>query len=264
MRIIGIPAVNGLGKTKGTEEAPRMIVERLKEEIFLNESGFKPQVNFEQIAVDKSSISETNRIIEEAIGNCEDIPLILGGDHSITYSCFKAFSKRFKNVGIVVFDAHPDMENSFSPPTHEDYLRMLVEEGYVRAENVVLVGTRSWDTNEREFLKNNKAYNFSMREIASEGISEICDSVMEIAKNFGAVYVSIDVDAIDPAFAPGTGYIEPGGLTSREFLYFLTRLKNLRNLKAFDLVEINPSKDINGMTVKLGAKIVSEILGYQN
>ncbi len=264
MRIIGIPAVNGLGKTQGTEEAPGMIVERLKDEIFLNESGSKLEYRFEQVAVDRSNISRTNEIIEESIAGCEEIPLILGGDHSITYPCFKAFSKRFRNAGIVVFDAHPDMENSSKPPTHEDYLRMLIEEGFVRKENVVLVGIRSWDANELGFLRKNNIHVFSMREISQEGISEVCDAVMSIAKGFGAVYVSIDIDAVDPAFAPGTGYIEPGGLTSRELLYFLARLKNLRNLKAFDLVEINPKKDVNGLTVKLGAKIVSEILGYMN
>lgn len=262
MRIIGIPALNGLGKTIGAELAPKAVVEKLKEEIFLNEAGFKPLVEFEQVAVDKANISETNSRIEEAIANSEEIPLVIGGDHSITYACFKAFSRKFRNVGLVVFDAHPDVENRFSPPTHEDYLRMLIEEGYVRAENVVLVGTRSWDANERDFLKSQRIHNFPMRGIAQEGISEVCESAMEIANSCGAVYVSIDIDAIDPAFAPGTGYIEPGGLTSREFLYFLGRLKNLKNLRAFDIVEINPTKDVNGLTVKLGAKIASEILGY--
>jgi arginase len=264
MKIIGIPAINGLGKTIGTELAPKAVAEKLKTEIFLNESGIKPQADFEQIAIDKSSIIHTNELIEQAISCTEDMPIIIGGDHSITYSCFKAFSKKFRNPGIIVFDAHPDMENSFSPPTHEDYLRMLIEEGHVKPENVVLVATRCWDKNELEFMRQNRIRAFTMKDITSEGLHEAIDAAMSIIKGFGAVYVSIDIDAIDPAFAPGTGYIEPGGLTSREFLYFLHRLKNLRNLKAFDLVEINPSKDINGMTVKLGAKIVSEIFGYSN
>lgn len=264
MKIIGIPAINGLGKTKGTEEAPQKIVDTLKKEVYLTETGLKPTIDFTMLAADNSNISSTNQVIEEAISGCEALPLIIGGDHSITYSCFKAFSKKFRNPGLVVFDAHPDLENSFSPPTHEDYLRMLIEEGHVRPENVVLVGTRSFDTNELEFLKSHKIHHFPMRKIAAESLHEVSDTVMSIAKEFGAVYVSIDIDAIDPAFAPGTGYLEPGGLTSREFLHFLSRLKNLKNLRAFDLVEINPSKDINGLTVKLGAKIASEILGYIN
>jgi len=264
MKLIGIPALNGLGKTVGTELAPKAVAEKLKTEIFLNESGIKPQLGFEQLDVDKSSIIRTNQLIEEAISSIEDMPIIIGGDHSITYSCFKAFSRKFQNPGIIVFDAHLDMENSFSPPTHEDYLRMLIEEGHVKPENVVLIAIRSWDRNELEFMRQNRIRAFTMKDITSEGLHEAIDAAMSIIRNFGAVYVSIDIDAIDPAFAPGTGYIEPGGLTSREFLYFLHRLKNLRNLKAFDLVEINPTKDVNGMTVKLGAKIVSEIIGYSN
>jgi arginase len=262
MKIIGIPAINGLGKTIGTELAPEAVVEKLKTEIFLSESGAQPTIDFSLMAVDRFNITKTNELIEETLSSCEAIPLILGGDHSITYPCFKAFSKKFRNPGIVVFDAHPDMENSFSPPTHEDYLRMLIEEGHVKPENVVLVGTRSFDRNELDFMRTRKLHNFPMRKIAADSLHEVSDAVMSIAKEFGAVYVSIDIDAIDPAFAPGTGYIEPGGLTSREFLHFLSRLKNLKNLRAFDLVEINPAKDPHGMTVKLGAKIAGEILGY--
>ena len=83
---------------------------------------------------------------------------------------------------------------------------------------------------------------------------------METEKNWDSLYLSIDIDAVDPAFAPGTGFIEPGGFTSREVLYIVQRLKRLRNLKMIDLVEVNPKKDLNKMTIKLSAKIVKELL----
>jgi agmatinase len=70
----------------------------------------------------------------------------------------------------------------------------------------------------------------------------------------------LDIDVVDPAFAIATGYKEPGGLTSREFIYIIQRLNKIKNLKAIDLVEINPEKDVNGLTVKLGAKILSELI----
>jgi len=73
-------------------------------------------------------------------------------------------------------------------------------------------------------------------------------------------YVSIDIDVIDPAFAPATGYCEPGGLTSRQFLYIIQRINKIKNLKAVDIVEINPDKDGGEKTVKLGAKILSELI----
>jgi agmatinase len=82
---------------------------------------------------------------------------------------------------------------------------------------------------------------------------------MSAGLGFGSLYVSIDIDVLDPAFAPGTGYLEPSGLSSRELIFFLQRLSNLKNLKAVDLVEINPKLDISNLTVKTGAKIISEL-----
>ena len=259
MKLIKLPAKNGLGRTDGTELAPDAVIEKLKSEIFLNEAGKKPMFNIESIPVDNLDIEQTNKNIVELLSQNNELPIIIGGDHSITYACFKAFSKKFPGAGLLVFDAHPDLVNNFNPPTHEDYLRTLIEEGIVNSKNIVLVGTRSWDKTEKDYLQQKGIKQFSMKEIAREGINEVSDSFMSVVKQWPAVYVSIDIDVIDPAFAPGTHFIEPGGLTSREFFHILHRLKNLKNIRAYDLVEINPNKDINGMTIKLGAKILAEI-----
>ncbi len=258
MKLIKIPAKNALGKTQGSELAPDNIIEVLKT-MGANEQGNKPDFQVDRIQVGNNP-EQNNSLIYEYLTQNEDLPVILGGDHSITYPCFKAFSKKFDNPGLVVFDAHPDVVNNFKPPTHEDYLKVLIEEKHVKPENIVLVGLRAWDKKEYWYLKNNKIKNFPMQKISKDGKEDVCDVVMSVAKSFGACYLSIDIDAIDPSFAPGTGYREPGGLTSRELLYFIQRLKLLKNIKAWDLVEINPEKDVNEMTVRLGAKIVNEIL----
>ena len=98
-----------------------------------------------------------------------------------------------------------------------------------------------------------------MNEFSIEGIKEISESVMSVVKNFGSLYISIDIDVLDPAFAPGTGYAEPGGLTTRELLLFIHRLKRMHNLKAMDIVEVNPEKDVNDITSKTAAKLVVEL-----
>jgi arginase family enzyme len=184
--------------------------------------------------------------------------LFLGGDHSVTIPIVKAFSSVYpENPGVIIFDAHPDAENDFV--THEDLLCALVNQKVIVTENIILVGTRNWDKNEIEFIQKNKIKYFPMKEIIKDGIHEVSESLMSVAKNFNSLYVSIDIDVLDPAFAPGTGYNEPGGLSTRELLFFLHRLKKMKNLKAFDLVEINPSKDINEMTSKVGAKILVEL-----
>ncbi len=261
MKLLKIQSINGLGKTDGCEDAPDKIVSSLKE-FYLNEDGLLPVFDIESAEIEKANIEKTNeniyKKVKESLNEAEQL-MILGGDHSITYPCFKAFSESSDNNGLVVFDAHADCVNDFKPPTYEDYLRVLVEEGKLKKENIILVGIRNWHKEEYKFLRENKIKFFNMKEIAKEGVHEVSESIMSVAKNFNALYVSIDIDAVDPAFAPGTGYQEPGGLTSRELLFFLKRLKLLKNLKVVDLVEINPAKDREDMTVKLGSKIVSEM-----
>ena len=261
MKLIKIPAINGLGKTDGCEKAPDMIVENVKQ-FYLNEDGMLPIFDVEDVEVNKSNIEETNNNISNKIKNSlenTDKCFALGGDHSITYACFKAFSEKNENAGLLVFDAHADLMHNFKPPTHEDYLRVLMEDKLVKKENVVLVGLRNWHKDEYNFLKQNKMKYFNMKEISFETLFEVSDAVMSSIKNFNALYISIDIDVLDPSFAPGTGYREPGGLTSRELLFFLGRLKLLKNLRMVDLVEVNPDKDLDGMTVKLGAKIITEL-----
>ena len=93
-----------------------------------------------------------------------------------------------------------------------------------------------------------------------ENIGEVCDLLMERVRNSDAFYISIDIDVIDPAYAPGTSYQEPGGMSSRELIYFLQRLTLLKSFKAADIVEINPDKDGTSRTVKLGAKLSAELI----
>jgi len=209
--------------------------------------------------VDNSNIEITSQNIVKKISEIKEKAIILGGDHSITYSCFKGFAKNNPDGGIIIFDAHPDCENMFSPPTQEDLLIVLIKEGLVDPKKVILIGTRNMSGNEREFLEMHKIRYFSMKQIFQTSIQAVCDTVMETAVQWPSLYISVDIDVVDPAFAPGTGYIEPAGLTSRELVYFLQRLKLLKNFKMADIVEVNPPKDVNNLTSKLGAKLVKEL-----
>jgi len=177
----------------------------------------------------------------------------------LTYSVFKGFAANHKNPGIVVFDAHPDLMPTTDPVNHENYLRALIDHDVIPAKNIILVGIRNSDPDEIKFLKENKIKFFPMSEIAQEGKEAVCNAVMAAAKNFDALYLSFDLDAVDAAFAPGVTYPEVAGMTSRELLYFLHRLKRLKNLKAADVVELNPDKDVNDITALLAAKIIVEL-----
>jgi arginase family enzyme len=259
MKILNIPfSAGGLGKSKGCEKAPELIVKNLKE-LYLNENKQLPVFDFINVPINQSNIEETNNNIQAKVKkNINNKFVIIGGDHSITFSAFKEFAKQ-SNPGLLIFDAHPDCVNNFSPPTHEDFVNVLISEKIIPAENIILVGLRNWHSTELKFLQDNKIRFFTMKQLHND-MENMIDTIMDNCRKFSNLYVSIDIDVIDPAFAPGTGYIEPAGLTSREFIHILQRIKFLKNIKAFDLVEINPDKDINNLTVKLGAKILSELI----
>ncbi len=260
MKILKVPcSAGGLGKGSGAELAPDKIVECMKQ-FYLSEQGVFPNYAVDAVAIDQSNIQASMQAIHDKVQQLKQNFILLGGDHSVTHPAFKAFASQFKNAGMIVFDAHPDCMQPFSAPTHENFLRTLIEEGIVKPENVVLVGIRNWDKEEYRFLQEKNIKYYPMKALASEGLQTICDAVMAAAKDWEALYLSIDVDAVDAAFVPGTGYPEVGGLTSRELLYFVHRIKHLKNLKAADIVEVNPPKDIADMTARLAAKLAIELL----
>jgi len=271
--IVKVPGINGLGKTKGCEEAGNKILAELKN-IYSNEQG--KEINFEkldleEIHLDNSNLELSNNLIyKNSFEAFETKPktIFLGGDHSISYSTTRAFFDYVQNKGsgkepcLIVFDAHADcmpVPNHAGKkyPTHEEWLRGLIEDGFP-AENVLLIGVRNIDPAERDFLNKHKIRQISINHL-TEDLQNTTDTIMEFSSG-KELYVSIDIDVIDPAFAPATGYPESGGFTSREFLYIIQRINKIKNLRAIDIVEINPSKDGDNLTVKLGAKILGELI----
>jgi len=266
MYIVKVPGISGLGKTKGCEKAPNLVLEALKD-IHGNESG-KPidsrLLDLEEIHLDNSNVELSNELIyKNSFKMFETQPktIFIGGDHSISYSIGRGFFDYCQNSGkepcLIVFDAHADCMTPMKEPTHEEWLRKLIEDGFP-ARNILLVGVRNMWQDEIVFLKEKGIRMISMNQFL-DNLQDTCDIIMEFS-NSKELYVSIDIDVIDPAFAPGTGYQEPGGLSTRDFLYVIQRINKVRNLKGIDIVEINPEKDEQGRTVKLGAKILAELI----
>ncbi len=241
MKIIKIPYSEGTDVNRGCEKAPGEIIKQLNE-CWSNE-------NFQD---DKYEVSESD------IKELKEGDIYLGGDHSISYHIFKKFFKDKKNAGILIFDAHPDLYQHFDKPMQTDWLYFLIKEKLVKPENIILVGIRNPDMKEVQVIKDYKIKYFTCRQLFNN-IEDYCDAIMESAKNFSDLYISIDIDTLDPAFAPGTGYIEPAGFSTRELIYLLQRIKLLKNVRKYDLVEVNPEKDINNITSKMAAKIIKEL-----
>lgn len=263
MIIVKVPGINGLGKTKGCRDAGRKIIEAVKE-IYSNEKGKQIDIsglNIEEIHVDNDNIEEQEKLIYEnskELLERGDFTYFLGGDHSISYPIGRAFFEKFERDScLIVFDSHPDCMQPMKEPTHEEWLRGLIEVGFP-SENVLLVGARNIDPAEAEFLKEKKIKTIKMNDLLLN-LEDVTDSIMEFSSGM-KLYLSIDIDFIDPAFAPATGYPEPGGASSREALYIFSRLSLLKNLKALDIVEVNAEKDKNGETAKMAGKILAEFL----
>lgn len=268
MFIVKVPGINGLGKTKGCEGAGNAITKELKE-LHSNERGKiidATILDLEEIHLDNSNLELSNELIyKNSMKIFEEKPnvIFLGGDHSISYSTTKAFLDYCKNKDkepcLIIFDAHVDCMEPMKEPTHEEWVRKLVEEGFP-SKNILLVGVRNLWKDEISFLKEKKIRRIKMNQLLGD-LQDTCDTIMEFS-NGKELYVSIDIDVIDPVFAPATGYQEVGGLTSRQFLYLIQRINKIKNLRAVDIVEINIEKDkeFNDITVKLGAKILGELL----
>ena len=266
MFVVKVPGINGLGKTNGCEKAGNEILKALKD-VHSNESRIPVDVqvlDLEEIHLDNSDLELSgNLICKNSLKAFETKPktIFLGGDHSISYWITKSFReffvKRGKETCLIVFDAHADCMPPMKEPSHEEWLRKLIECGFP-AENILLVGTRNMWKEEIQFTSEKKIKIMEMKQLL-ENLEESCDVITEFPEG-KELYVSIDIDFLDPAFAPGTGYKEPGGLSAREFIYVLQRIKKIKNLRGIDVTEINPEKDVEKMTTKLGAKILSELL----
>lgn len=215
------------------------IVEHLKD-FFLTETGILPVFDIKRI---------NDAEIEQEIGNNTAYCALLGEDHAITFSAFKAFAKNNPGAGMIVFDAHPD----------EGYLADLIEQKILDKNNLILVGIRNMNKEQKKFIDDNRIKNYSMKEISFEGLHEVADSVMSVARQWSKAYISINLDVLDPAFAPGTSKPVPGGMSTRELVYFIQRLKMLRNIWMYDVIGFNPDKDVNDATAKVAAKIIVEL-----
>ena len=255
MRILGVPLENGLGKTKGTAEAPAALLAELRE---LQGRTSDAEWEQESLTLDLSDVEEASAQVERRFSAilANSPALAIGGDHASTYPLFRAFARRHPGAGLMVLDAHPDMMHSLTPPTHEDYLLTLLSEGTLAPERVVLAGLRSAHPLESERMRKMRIRHFPMQEIQDEGLRHVTDALMSAARDWPALYLSVDIDVLDPAFAPGTGTPEAGGLSTREALGFVRALRGLA-FSGYDVVEVSPPYDGPGAPTAVAASNVA-------
>ena len=195
------------------------------------------------------------------------IPIVLGGDHSITYPSASSVAEAVapRRLGIVHFDAHADTADSTwgSLLSHGTPMRRLIESGAVAGSNFVQVGLRGyWPPAETMAWMREKGMRWHlMTEIESRGADAVVrDAIAEALDGPDVVYLSIDIDVIDPGMAPGTGTPEPGGMLTRELLRAIRQVAGAVPLAGMDVVEVAPVYDVAEVTAAAANRCVLEAL----
>jgi len=259
--ILKIPFDLGLmdSSKRGTADAPDIVQEEAND-IFLSETGveWSKKLSWTSVELNKGDFDETSAKIEAAARAAlkSDKLIAVGGDHSVSYGVMKAAKDKCKKL--IYFDAHLDCQDDFLPPSHEDILRAAISEKIFLPENILVIGVRNFTKEEKKFVEDKKIKVIYANEAFEKGISWLVDEIRSFCKG-EKTYISIDIDVVDPAFAPGTGWREPGGLSSRELIFVLQNIAKVSAIQAADIVEISPKFDQNRITARLGAKIISEI-----
>ena len=231
---------------------------------FNNIEIFQPEfgIDLETVNINDLGNTKTTVVAAEMLQMVENITselkkqnkqmIILGGEHLITLGSFTCFPK---DTGYVVFDAHYDLRDQYADIklSHAAYLRRIVEKR--GSENIVHVGARAFVKEELAFLKEHNITTVSDKEIRNGNGAKL---LKDITSTFDSLYVSIDLDVLDPAFAPGVGNPEAVGISSRELYDLITTLQN-KKIVAADIVELNPTYD-NGSTASMAAKMIATII----
>lgn len=195
------------------------------------------------------SAEDVDRIREAVASACAagQVPLCLGGDHMVSFPAVAGVAAVHGPVNILHFDAHPDLYEDFAddPLSHASPFARIMEAGL--ATRLVQVGIRTLNLHCREQAERYGVEIVEMRNFSPGDVPIPAEPL----------YISIDLDGLDPAFAPGVSHHEPGGMSTRELLQVLQRVGT--TIVGADVVELNPSRDIHDMTATLAAKLVKEL-----
>jgi arginase len=272
MRVAGLQArIKQLGHS--VEDSGNIPVKQAEEQHY----GDKRAKYLKEIAETCKGLASS---VEQAVGEgC--LPLVLGGDHSLAVGSIGGlaanFHKQGRRIGLLWLDAHGDMNTPDTTPSgnvHGMPLAALVGAGTpeltalagftptVDAHQVALVGVRELDSKEQRLMKQSGVHAFTMRDIDERGMREVmAEALRFVSDDTAGVAVSLDMDFVDPAEAPGVGTAVRGGVTYREAHLAMEMIADTRALALLEVVEINPVIDLHNKTANLGVELVLSGLG---
>lgn len=257
--LLGVPVDHNSSYMTGAALAPARIREAIHSDssnmwtelgVNLGEEGVWADMG--DVTVDGDDREATSNSIRqkaiELIKQGERV-ISLGGDHSVSYPLIDAHAQKYDGLNVLHVDAHADLYDDFSgnPLSHASPFARLMETG--RVSRLLQVGIRTLNDHQRE-----QAASFGVEIIEMKDWADGANIGFD-----GPVYMSIDLDGLDPAFAPGVSHHEPGGFSSRQVIDLIHRFKG--PLIGADIVELNPHRDINNMTAMVAARLTKEIIG---
>jgi agmatinase len=257
--VFGVPFDSTHSYKPGTRFGPDAI-----RNAFNNIEIFHPQLGVDLESVNIQDLGNTKQTVNveemtDMVGKItgelakkEKLLVILGGEHSLTYGTLGSFPK---DTCYIVFDAHYDLRDGYADAhlSHAAYLRRVVEKR--GAENIIHVGARSFVKEELAFLKEHHIKTITDKDVRDGNGPKMVKDALSV---FNKTYVSIDLDVLDPAFAPGVGNPEAAGITSRE-LFDMIYAMDGKKISCLDIVELNPTYD-TGATSSIAAKLMSTII----
>lgn len=269
--LMGVPFDDATSFRKGAAQAPDRIrrstpyIAPITEEgVILKDFTVRDYGDVERDLLWERYFETVNERAREVLKH--PFALFIGGDHSVSIPLIQAFSQQAtEDFGVLHLDAHTDLADTYEghPWSHACTERRVLEYPHMKPEHLVFCGIRTYVEQELVFLKENPAIPVhSARSIHQRGIEAVAQDVIARLSGLKSIYLTLDIDCLDPAFAPGTGTPEAGGLTTRQLLEFLRLIFAALPIRAMDIVEVAPPLDYSDITTWAAIKVIYEVFGW--
>jgi len=226
-------------------------------------------IEIEKTDIEKNLKTIKNFIKDMYLQNENVIPIMLGGDHFCSYPVIKIIGDLFNKkdeLGVLIFDSHLDLYHEWDKGvySHATISHRVYDLEYINNKNLLIVGTRDIDIPELEEADKENIRHLDAHKLI-DGLDKYITEILAFFKNSGIkyLYISIDIDALDPSIAPGTGFAMPGGFSYREIWKILMSIAEEFEIIGFDVVEVAPNLDLkNKVTCNLAAKLIVELMSF--
>ncbi|MFS0576176.1 arginase [Sporosarcina sp. 179-K 3D1 HS] len=230
--------------------------------------------NFEEVVQATTALAKK---VEEVL-EADRFPLVLGGDHSIAIGTLAGLATKYRNLGVIWYDAHADMNTAETSPSgnihgmplavsmgigHEQLVNIGHAGQKVKPENIVIIGARSVDPGERKLIKEKGVKVYTMHEIDRDGMTTVMtDAIAYLrSRDVDGVHLSLDLDGLDPLYTPGVGTPVPGGISYRESHLAMEMLEDADIITSAEFVEVNPILDDKNRTADVAVGLMGSLFG---